>query len=197
MFTHSYKLLIIVLLFICSNSFGKESVKKIIIEDFEKGTEGWEFTLGSEVKGAVGNFAQDSDVSKKGSSSAWIEGEFENGGQYVGVKKKFELGLSIEKVEFWVKTSDFACVAFRVTGADGQTFHRWIKLNTTPEWQKVLIDGFTNTKNYWGGKKDGTLRFPVKEIMIILDKQVLTFNRKGKKKSGQLWIDHITGYSKK
>lgn len=178
-------------------AFSDDCLQLQIIGDFEKGDDGWLFHLGNEFKGAEGNFAPGKTCFKTGKCSGWFEGYFAKGGKYVGIKKQFKILLNIQKIEFWLKTSDLSYITFRITGSDNQTLQVIKRLKQTKDWQKVTIDNFTYNAIHWGGKNDKKLYQPVKEVMIIMERRWLKEKAQGKLNSGQIWLDMITLFSKR
>ncbi|WP_193726864.1 sugar-binding protein [Paenibacillus guangzhouensis] len=170
-------------------AYAVESLHDTPIGDFESDEEVWNFSLGTEFPGAVGEFVRDSSVSKSGTYAGKLHGDFNVGGKYVGIGKNFS-SIDMQKLEFWVKSADASAIVLRVTDATGQVHQQKIAITSIANWQKIEIAQFNGGTNYlhFNGANDGVWHGPAKGIGILLEKAGLI----GGKTSGDVWIDAVS-----
>ncbi len=159
------------------------------ISGFENENEGWTFSPGSEFPGAKGGFERDPEDFKSGGYSGKMTGNFEEGGAYVAISKNLE-SLDMQKLRFWVKTSDLSGIRLRVTDTTGQVHQQVLPLQDTADWQQVSVSRFDGgtVSGHWGGANDGVFHSPATGIAILMDRAELS----GGKTSGEVRIDDVT-----
>ena len=110
----------------------------------------------------------DAEAKREGVASLKLVGDFTKGGLYVEAGRKID-GVDIRELSMWVRSPDGDRFTLRLSDATGQTHQIAMKMEPTPDWQRVVLplerffarrgqaDAVTNIAKYesWGGAKDG------------------------------------------
>jgi len=173
---------------------GLMSSSAILAEDLPLGTfkngeaDGWRLNLGKEFPGAQGTFAI---VEDKGSSSgfaSYLEGSFEQGGNYISIDTNLAKPVSFKSMKFKIKTSDIAQIRIRLFDAKGQIHQQNINIPDNPDWQVIEIKSYKgNGYTYFGGTKDGKWNDPLRAVSILIEKSGM----KDRAKSGKMYLADI------
>ncbi len=159
------------------------------LASFEKGPDGWTFSLGKEFKGAQGNFAAIPGDGENGAAAAWLEGAFGIGGAYTAISKELKPPIPFKGLRVKLKTSDFTKLTVRLKDSSGQVHQQPLQLKDTPDWQSVAVsrpDGGPGSL-CWGGAKDGKWHDPLCEVSLLLEAGAL----KGDEKAGSVLIERV------
>ena len=170
-----------------SIGLSQDSIK---VGDFSKDLDDWTFYNGKEFPGAEGNLWYENTNNE---GSAVLEGNFSNGGVYVGMTKNLKTPLALKGLKIKLKTEDLRAVIFRAIDSEGQVFQQRLELgNDAADGCLITVSSFTGGKNfnYWGGKKDGQWRGTVKAFALNLDYANLI---EQENKKGRLIIESIEG----
>ena len=153
--------------------------------------EAWSFNNGAEFPGATGALTVDAAARPEGGDSLKLVGDFTKGGKYVQAGRKIDK-VDIRELSLWVRNPDGARITLRLNDASGQTHQIALRLEATPDWQRVVFpverffarrgqaDAVTSVLKYesWGGAKDGRWHGPATALYILLSdndtKQVRT-----------------------
>ncbi len=138
--------------------------------DFSSGLAGWEFSIGAEFPGAVGNLWRAEGEGASGNGAACLLGDFRRGGNYVGMRRSFSEPVDAKRVSLRLKTGDLTCLIFRICDSTGQTFQKRLDLKGVSGWQTIEFGDFADGASSWGGAKDGKWHAPAKSMQLILDR---------------------------
>ncbi len=142
---------------------------------------GWEFDMGPEFPGATGSLNLEPHASRNAQECLKLVGDFTKGGKYVQTGKRIP-PVEISELAMWARSADSDRLTIRVLDASGQT-HQWrIKMQTTDDWQRVVLPleyffahpadarAVPAISNYehWDGAKDGAWHGPATAIYFIL-----------------------------
>jgi hypothetical protein len=159
--------------------------------------EAWSFDNGREFPGATGGLTFEREARGKGNDGLKLVGDFTRGGQYVQAGRKIDK-VDIRELSLWVRNRDGARFVLRLNDASGQTHQINLRLEATPDWQRVVFplerffarrgqaDAVTSVTKYesWGGAKDGRWHGPATALYLLL-------GNPGDKKAHTLWFDDI------
>ncbi len=160
---------------------------------------GWRFNKGGEFPGATGRVSVDPTVKRDGEECLKLEGDFTQGGRYVGAVTDVN-GVDINKLSFWVGGYMQDRLTVRIIDAGGQCHQVMIRTKSTTDWQQInfpLTKFFANNHvdetvtryEFWGGAKDGQWHGPAKRFAITIrplpDQKIVT-----------LWISDPKVYPK-
>ncbi|HEY5792416.1 MAG TPA: hypothetical protein VIS74_03900 [Chthoniobacterales bacterium] len=146
-----------------------------VIADFEKDAGGFSDGL-----------VRDATQGKAGKASGKVETDLSQvtKSAWTTIQTPLKLPYAIEKLSFWVKTSDAKLVMVRIIDATGQTFQVRMNLAPNGQWQQVVIDNFAAGQSF-GGAKDKRVHWPARNLAFIIDKNSLQGGK------GTLWFDQI------
>ncbi|OPA75124.1 hypothetical protein BVG16_21170 [Paenibacillus selenitireducens] len=158
------------------------------IGTFENAFDLWKLGLGTDFPGASSEYVRDSSDPKSGLYAGKLRGDFSAGGKYITLGKSFS-PIAIQKIAFWIKTTDASSISLRLKDATGQVHQQKISLSPTINWQKIEIYKFDGGQNYlyFGGANDGKWHGPAQQIEILLEKSGLN----GGKSSGEIRLDNV------
>jgi len=151
---------------------------RVVFEDFEKGSEGWNYVDGREFPGAKGSLTRDATVAHGGKASLKLEADFTGGGAYVGVFR--DLGqLKIEDfkaIYLWIKADHVSNIGVRIVDGTDQCHQKSrIALKPTADWQEVVLNiAELVGGEHWGGANDGKWHGPAKGLGINIGKDSFT-----------------------
>lgn len=156
----------------------------VILSDFDSGAGGW--TAGS-AGGVTGSLTVDSAVYHDGSAAGKFVSDFSQSGTYTVFDKTLDTPLHVQKLDLWVKTSDFTAISVRLLDSSGESHQQRILLADTSDWQQVSVTNLTGT-TVWGGDNNKVFNPPLKMVTFTFDKTRL----KSGLVAGNVWIDSIT-----
>ncbi len=164
-------------------------IPRLLLDDFDRGVDGWTFHPGSEFKGAKGSMDFDPGVGHEQKGSLKLSCDFSGGGAYVSGGRSLPAGTDVREVRFWLKGENVVHLGIRIGDGSDQCLQKPLSLTATKDWQEVVLtfEKF-NGAEHWGGANDGKLHTPVKSFHICIS--VTTF---GGIKAGQVWIDDVEG----
>ncbi len=162
-----------------------------VISDFEQENDEWIFSFGDTPAVRSSYQAIQSAESYQGSYAGRILADFSQsptGSPYASIKKEVD-ELDIERMAFWIKTSDLKSVRIRTTDSTGQTFQQRITLQNTSNWQQVVINEMGSPSfEHWNGANDGEWHKPAAAITILFDR----FDVKNPALTATVLIDQLT-----
>ncbi len=130
-------------------------------------SEGWSLHLGSEYFGAKGALSEASAPGRP--SCLRVDFDFTDGGRYVGVRLRRSIAAA-DKIAFSVRMAGAGWGACRVRDARGQTHAASFKVKPGA-WRRVVLPLDTKTfTSRWGGPKDGTFYFPLRQVLVAANK---------------------------
>lgn len=137
----------------------------------------WKFNNGAEFPGATGEI-----VFRviDGRSTGVISYDFTEGGRYVAVFTKVELGADVTEIRFQVNSVQAERIAVRLRDSSGQ-YHQFALPYSTPgEWQTLRqpVAGVSSPIHFHGNN-DGVIQFPVTEFWILIEKPSRTTKGNG------------------
>ena len=145
--------------------------KSAMIEDFEAGTDAWQFLPGQEFPGAAG-LVEPSKKAHDGRVAMNLVADFRGGGQYIGAHRKDipEVPGDVLAVMLWVKADGIDSVNARLIDSDGQVFQgKGFSIMPGKEWQELTMPMKDLVKGeHWGGKNDGVFRAPVTQMTLTV-----------------------------
>jgi hypothetical protein len=160
---------------------------RILVDDFEKSTQSWNFVDGAEFPGAKGSLAHDPGAAHGGRASARLQADFNGGGAYVGMWRDLASlqGKDFKEIRLWVKAVNVTRLGVRLADGSGQVHQKnAVALASTAEWQEVVLNvrDFVGGE-HWGGANDGLWHGPAKGLGLNLGKD--------EAKQKTLWIDDV------
>jgi len=162
-----------------------------LIDDFEQVSD-WYYGYGDS-PGVVGSYTRTDADAFEGEYSGKLSADFSGGSQYVTMYKIIPDALDVEKLAFWIKTSDYKSVKVRAVDATGQIFQQGFPLIPSGEWQQVVVNQMTSNA-YWHGAADGVWHGTMKGFYILLGKDDLIQASTGEVNA---LIDDVTASYKK
>ncbi len=158
------------------------------IGSFENAVDLWDIGFGQEFPGAKGDFARDASQFKTGSFSGKLTGDFNSGGKYVALGRSFP-PVDMQKLEFWVKTSDAQWLTLRLKDGTGQVHQQRITLTPNGNWSKVEVFKFDGGLNYlsFGGANDQKWHGPAERVEFLLEQSSFVNG----KPNGEIWLDGV------
>lgn len=128
----------------------------------------WGYLPGSEFPGASGTL----DTSpESGEGVALLSYDFTLGGVYVGVRGEIEVPAGYSEIRLRVRSATAQTIALRLRDATGQWHQNEFAYERAGEWSPIRWDlSDFKSKLHWGGRKDGKLHYPVKEIQVLVNK---------------------------
>lgn len=162
-----------------------------VISDFEQDNDEWIFSYGDTPAVTSSYQAIQAAESYQGSHAGKILADFSQsptGSPYASIKKEVD-DLDIERMAFWIKTSDLKSIRIRTTDSTGQTFQQRITLQNTSDWQQVAINEMgSQSLEHWNGANDGEWHQPAAAITILFDR----FDIKNPALTATVLIDQLT-----
>jgi hypothetical protein len=132
----------------------------------------WDYNNGKEFKGAQGSLTVIKDTPGPDGYGFRLDGDFTQGGRYVGMGKNLSLlGVSdITAFRFKVKTATATEIGIRLKDSSGQIHQtKHLKLTADGEWHDYSfpISKLTGGE-HWGGANDGKWHGPGQEFFLAL-----------------------------
>ena len=165
-----------------------DPLQEYLIDDFEKDTDQWEFSISQEIEGGEGKFERVSTDSHTGSYAGKLTADFTTGGVNANIKLKLN-SLDIKSLSFWVKPENVSWIYLRFVDSTGQTHQQEIHFESS-EWQKITITKFNGGTGYgyWGGvKSDGIWHGPASELDVSIHRNGAT----GTGPKGEILLDDV------
>ncbi len=145
-----------------------------LLGDFEQPSDNWSYGSGDQptVSGSLN--VLESEESYTGNFMAQLNADFTNSNhnkpEFVSMRKEVD-HLDIEKVAFWVKTTELKALRIRTVDSTGQTFQQRIELQDTSDWQQVVVNEMgTKVMSHWGGANDGNWHKKARAVSILIDR---------------------------
>jgi hypothetical protein len=162
---------------------------RILLDDFEQNIGVWGFHPGSEFPGAKGGQSHDPSSGRDGKGCLKLSADFTAGGSYVSTGRTLPVGSDFKELRFWFKSDTAVHLGIRVGDGTDQCHQRPLSLQSTREWQEVVLN-FEQIagRESWGGANDRKWHGPAKYVAICVS--ITTF---GGAKSGEVWIDDVEG----
>jgi hypothetical protein len=160
----------------------------ILLDDFEQNPATWKYVGGKEFPGAEGGVFLDTTVAHGGKRAYRLEGDFTNGGAYVGIWRDLGVlqGRHFKELRFWLRTSTLTRLSIRLSDSSGQCHQRSFALEPTPEWQQfVLHPEDILGGEYWAGANDGKWHGPATDLGFNISAQTIRGTR------GVVWFDDL------
>lgn len=97
----------------------------------------------------------------------------------------------IQRVSFWIKSTDVRQLTVRIQDATKQTFQLRPKFNPDGQWQQIVIETFEKGPGFqsFGGAGDKVIHWPATHFYFILEKNGLVDATKGSVLIDQLTIE--------
>lgn len=157
------------------------------LDDFEKGSAGWNYVGGEEFPGARGSLTVDPAVAHGGTKSIRLSADFSGGGAYVGTWRTLDVlkGAEFTEIRLWAKGEGASRLGIRLIDSTDQCHQSHLPIGGSADWQQVvlkvkdLVGG-----EHWGGANDGRWHGPAKGFGINLGKD-------GGAAKKTLWIDDV------
>lgn len=176
-------------------SAAREAVKLVELDDCDHGTDGWQFTPGSEFPGATGGIAAES-VNEPGAKpakkngSVRLDADFTGGGQYVAATRSFGDGAQdVRELRLRVKSSAIDHMGVRLIDGTGQCHQMGgggVQVGSSDGWREIVVQPVQVVGGeHWGGANDGLWHPPLKAVSLAIGAGRVD----GTKAS--LWIDEI------
>ena len=171
--------------------------RPVPLVDYAKERGGWGFSNGQEFPGATGSLTVDRDAVDRGHPTLRLEGNFEKGGAYVNLGRKFE-PTEVRRIVFRLKYPSHRELGLQIADSTGQTHQMRLALKESDDWQEAILPleaffgqrgtagAVTGISRYetWGGAKDGKWHGPATGLYIGIGPE------EGKK-APTLWISEI------
>lgn len=175
-------------------SVARDAVKLVVLDACDHGTEGWQFTPGSEFPGATGGIAAE-PVSEPGAKpakngSVRLDADFSGGGQYVAATRMFGDGAQdVRELRLRVKSAAINRMGVRVIDGTGQCHQMaagGVELASGEGWRELSVQPVQVVGGeHWGGANDGLWHPPLKGVSLAIGAGRVD----GVKAS--LWIDEV------
>jgi hypothetical protein len=163
----------------------------VVLDDFEQNPASWKYIGGQEFPGATGSVTLDSAVAHRGKRSFRLEGDFKDGGRYVGIWRDLAVlqGRPFRELHLWLKTSTVARISVRLSDETGQCHQKSLTLEPTTGWQElVLHPEDVLGGDHWVGANDGKWHGAAKDLGLNIG--VASLISPGATR-GVVWIDDI------
>jgi hypothetical protein len=160
----------------------------LLVADFERETQPWEYVGGWEFPGAAGSAARDAGLVHTGNHAFRLDYDFSGGGAYVGTWMKLEhlTAPDVSEIRFWVLAPGLNGLGLRIADGSDQIHQSRITLQVTNDWQEVvakIADAVGG--EHWGGANDGKWHPRIKGVGINTGKG-------NGNTVGTLWIDDFS-----
>lgn len=125
-----------------------------------------EFSNGAQFPGAKGALRVQGD-------EILIDYDFSDGGHFVAAEFNGMEPVRENAIRFSAEMPDDVTMNLRFVDSDGQTFVKEVRQNTAGnELYEIKLDGKGPYWHHWGGKNDGAVRPPVKNLAFSVENRV-------------------------
>ena len=130
----------------------------------------WAFYGGYEFPGAKGTVTRQNLEDREIVNLFY---DFSGGGAYVAAKGTLEIPEGATEFRFTAKADRPHKLVLRLVDATKQT-HQWeLRYDRAGQWQDFSVDLTKPAKKSFGGANDGTMNFPLREVMLCVAKSDL------------------------
>lgn len=130
----------------------------------------WTFYPGYEFPGAKGALRQEKVDDKDALIIAY---DFTGGGAYVAGKVAAEIPEGATALRISVKADRKQKLMLRLVDSTKQTLQWELRYDQPEQWQELSVPLTSPVKSHFGGQNDGTIHFPLVEVMLGVAKSGL------------------------
>lgn len=129
----------------------------------------WKFVNGAEFPpGGQGS----TEMSKEpGMAYAILNYDFTAGGSYVAALRGVMIETGYAELRFRLQADRPLSVGLRLIDATGQTHQYAMSYSSVSQWQPVRAKLTGKAPHTFGGKNDGVIYYPIKQIMVIVERR--------------------------
>lgn len=146
---------------------GKNSMPLNILEASQR----WQFLPGTEFPpGGKGSFTT---ARENGKPVGILAYDMTDGGNYVGAITNLAIPQGYSELRFRAASDMPASIGIRMVDASGQTHQTYLSYSEAGGSQLFRIDLTRRAPLKYGGANDGTLHYPIKQFVVLIQRKGL------------------------